>query len=139
MCVCVYIYIYIYKAVPLQPRSGRECSRKLRSPDFMRTAQDGGKIVSLTHRPPLPPPLPPLLVLISVRSCVDPRAIVRSEGFYVNEKWIDTILDRTSDLPICSTELTLYILLNYMPCDLKMAQYVARNMSSALIKINNIR
>jgi len=27
----------------------------LRSPDFMTTAQDGGKVVSLTHRPPLPP------------------------------------------------------------------------------------
>ena len=29
-------------------------SRKLRFPDFMITVQDGGKVVSLTHRPPLP-------------------------------------------------------------------------------------
>ena len=42
-------------AVPLQARSGPEGSRKLRFPDFMTTAQDGGKVVSLTHRPPLPP------------------------------------------------------------------------------------
>jgi len=41
-------------AVPLQAWSGPEGSRKLRFPDFMTTAQDGGKVVSLTHRPPLP-------------------------------------------------------------------------------------
>jgi hypothetical protein len=28
---------------------------KLRFPDYLTTAQDGGKVVSLTHRPPLPP------------------------------------------------------------------------------------
>ena len=61
ICVCVYIYIYIYiyvnksKAVPLQAWSSPEGSRKLRFPDFMRTAQDGVKVVSLTHRQPLPP------------------------------------------------------------------------------------
>jgi len=43
------------KAVPLEAWGGPEGSRKLRSPDFMTTAQDGGKVVSLTHRPPLPP------------------------------------------------------------------------------------
>ena len=43
------------KAVPLQAESGLEGSRMLRSPDFVTTAQDGGKVVSLTHRPPLPP------------------------------------------------------------------------------------
>jgi len=42
------------KAIPLQAWSDPECSRKLRFPDFMTTAQDGCK-VSLTHRPPLPP------------------------------------------------------------------------------------
>jgi hypothetical protein len=43
------------KAVLLQASSGPEGSRKLRFPDFMRTAQDGGKVVSLTNRPSLPP------------------------------------------------------------------------------------
>jgi hypothetical protein len=43
------------KAVPLQVWSDPEGSRKLRFPDFMTTAQDGGKVVSLTHLPPLPP------------------------------------------------------------------------------------
>ena len=43
------------KAVPLQAWSGPEGSRKIRFPDFMTTAQNGGKVVSLTHRPPLPP------------------------------------------------------------------------------------
>ena len=43
------------KAVPLQIWSGPEGSRKLRFPDFMTTAQDGGKFVSRTHRPFLPP------------------------------------------------------------------------------------
>jgi len=57
--------LYKGKAVPLQAWDGPEGSRKLRFPDFMTTAQDGGKVVSLAHRPPLP--LEMLLVLISVR------------------------------------------------------------------------
>jgi len=43
------------KSVPLQAWSGPEGSRKLRLPEYVTTAQDGGKVVSLKHRPPLPP------------------------------------------------------------------------------------
>jgi len=53
------------KEVSLQAWGGPEGSRKLRFPDFMTTAHDGGKVVSLTHQPPLPQEIH--LVLISVR------------------------------------------------------------------------
>jgi len=43
------------KSVPLEAWSGPEGSRKLRFPDFMTTAQNGGKVVSVTHRPSVPP------------------------------------------------------------------------------------
>ena len=43
------------KSVPLHAWSGPVGSRKIRFPDFMTTAQDGGKDVSPKHRPPLPP------------------------------------------------------------------------------------
>jgi len=46
---------YKGKVVPLQAWSGPEGSRKLGFPDFMTTAQDVGKVISLKHRPPLPP------------------------------------------------------------------------------------
>jgi hypothetical protein len=54
------VYLYLYtkvtgKAVPLNAWSGPEGSRKLRVPDYMTTAQDVCKVVSFTHRPPLPP------------------------------------------------------------------------------------
>ena len=53
------MYCNIYKGkgtvVPLQSWGGAEGSRKLRFLDDMTTAQDGGKVVSPKHRPPLPP------------------------------------------------------------------------------------
>ena len=60
LSVILFTHFYIRckgkgKAVPLQAWTGPEGSRKLRFPDFVTTAQDGGKVVSLTHRPPLPP------------------------------------------------------------------------------------
>ena len=52
------------KSVLLQAWSGPEGSRKLRFPDFVTTAQDGGKVVSLTQCRLYPQNM--LLVLISV-------------------------------------------------------------------------
>ena len=49
------LVMLIGKAGSLQAWSGPEGSRKLRFPDFMTTERDGGKVVSLMHRPPLPP------------------------------------------------------------------------------------
>jgi hypothetical protein len=42
-------------AVPLQAWGGPEGSRNLSFPDFLKTAQDGGRVVSLMHRQHLPP------------------------------------------------------------------------------------
>jgi len=53
------------KAVPLQAWNVPEGSRKLRFPDYVTTAQDGGKVVSLSTGHLYPHEI--LLVLISVR------------------------------------------------------------------------
>ena len=85
------------EAIPLQAWSGPEVSRKLRLPYFVTTAQDGDRLSALHTGRFYPQEI--LLVLISVRGWVDPRAIVQSEGFYVNEKSKDTSWDRTTVPP----------------------------------------
>jgi len=76
--------ILLCKAVPLQAWRGPEGSRKLRLPDFVITAQDGGRLSAL--RIGLFYPQQILLVLISVRGCIDPRATVRTEAFFMSMK-----------------------------------------------------
>ena len=46
---------YPVKQSRYSPGGAPEGSRKLRFPDLVTTAQDGGNVVNLTHRPPLPP------------------------------------------------------------------------------------
>ena len=48
-------YSPVVKSSPVTGLEWPRGSRRLRFPDFVTTAQDGGKVVSLTHRPPLPP------------------------------------------------------------------------------------
>ena len=59
------------KAVPLQAWSGQVDYRKLKFPDYVTTAQDDGKVVSLTHRPPYPQEI--ILVFNSVSRLIRPQ------------------------------------------------------------------
>jgi len=77
------------KAVPLQAWTGPEGSSKLGFPDFVTTAQDVGKVVSLTHQLPLPPGNTPG-THFWLEADSTPRAIVRLEGFYINITWYST-------------------------------------------------
>jgi hypothetical protein len=80
--------------------SGPECSRKLRYPDFMTTAQDGGKVVSLTHRPPLPS--------VNTHGNHFCYRLSRPQGHSATGRIMslkisnDTIGNRNRDLPVCS-------------------------------------
>jgi hypothetical protein len=73
------------KTVPLQAWSGPEGSRKLRFPDFMTTAQEDGKVVSLMHRLHLSPGNSPGTHFCSRLSRPQDHSAIRR--IYVNGKF----------------------------------------------------
>ena len=96
----LYLEQYKGKAVPLQACSCPEGSRELRFPDFTTTAQNGGKVASLRHRPPLPPGNTP-----GTHFC---SKLTRPQGHSATGRIMslkdsnDNIGNRTRDLPVCS-------------------------------------
>jgi hypothetical protein len=76
------------KAIPLQALTGPESSSRLRSPISRQSAHEGGKVVSPTHRSPL------TLEMFHDHSAAGRMSVKNS---------IDTIRNRTRDLPACST------------------------------------
>ena len=65
----------------------------------MTTAQDGGKVVSLTHRPPLPPGNAPGTHFCQRLSRPQGRSAIGRIMSMKNSN--DTSWDRTSDLMLC--------------------------------------
>jgi len=83
---CVYIYTHTHTCKKVKQSHYRTGVAQIRFPDYMTTAQDGGRLSAL--RTGRLYPYEVLLVLVCVRGRVDPWVIrvVRSEG-YVNEKF----------------------------------------------------
>jgi hypothetical protein len=69
-----------------------------------QSAYEGGKFVSPTHRPPLPPGL--FLVLIYVKRLSQPQGHSAAGMIMSMKNSTDTIGNRTRDLPACSTAST---------------------------------
>ena len=89
----------LVKAVPLQAR-GAQSFWKLRFPDYVTMAQNGGKVVSLTHRLFLPPGNAPGTHFCYRLSRPQGHRVIRRIMSMKN--FNGTIWNRTSDLPICS-------------------------------------
>jgi len=54
LCINPFVVKVKVKQSRYRPGVAQRVPGSLRFPDFMTTAQDGGKVVSLMHRPPLP-------------------------------------------------------------------------------------
>ena len=88
------------KTIQLQAWSGPEGSRNLRFPDFMTTAQDVGRVVNLTHRPPLSPGNTPDTHFCQRLS--RPQSHNATGRIMSLKNSNEAIGNRTRDLPVCS-------------------------------------
>ena len=88
------------KAIPLHAWAGPEGSRRLRLPDFKTIGTKGSKVVSPTHRSPLPPGNIP-----GTHFC---QRLSQPQGHSVGGRIVsmknssDTMGNRTRDLLACS-------------------------------------
>ena len=89
------------KAVPSHARRCPEGSRKLRFPDFVTTAQDGGRLSALRTAAFTPRKYSWYSFLLEAESTPEP--LCDRKDFMSMKDSNDTSWDRTSDLPICST------------------------------------
>jgi hypothetical protein len=92
-------FVSIYKAVKEsrnRPGVAQRVPGDLGSQISWHSAREGGEVVILTHRPPLPPGM--FLVLIFTRGWVDPRAGRK----YVTEKSTGTTGNRPRNRPTSS-------------------------------------
>ena len=86
------------KAIPIQAWRGPEVSRRLRLPHFK--TRESGKVVSPTHRPPLPPGNIPSTHFCYMLSQLQGHT---AAGRFMSMKILNNNFgNRTRDLPTCS-------------------------------------
>jgi len=88
------------KAIPVEAWTGREGSRKLRLQISWHSTLEGGKVVSLTHRPLLPPGIFPGSHFCEMLS--RPKGNSVAGRFMSMKNASDTIRNLTRNLPFCS-------------------------------------
>ena len=108
MYVCMYICTYVRTYVKSSPITGLDRPRgfrEVKTPRFHDNGTGWWQVVSLTHRPPIPPGNAPGTHFCQRLS--RPQGHSDRKDFMSMKNSTDTSWDRTSNLPICSTLTTV--------------------------------